>query len=150
MKKVFLFVLLFACAVPPVFGQGQVQLVPDQQSQDQKEDGGPVFYFSTGFQVTEPNGGEILEIGNVYRVRWEFPETVQNVTIRFTSDGGMDWKIVAYNIPNDGSHLWTIPPEPSTNCLVMVEDVDDTDTNDQSDDYFTISGSPGQFNFSGQ
>ena len=117
MKKVFLFIAVWIfCAVPPVFGQGQVQLVTDQQAQDQqaqdqkKEDSGPIFYFSTGYQVLEPNGGEILVIGNVYRVQWEFPETVQNVTIRFSSDGGMNWNIVAYNVPNDGSHLWTVPP----------------------------------------
>ena len=61
-----------------------------------------------------------------------------NVYIEYSTNNGTDWSDVIESTTDNGSYSWTIPDEPSTNCLVRVSDTDGSPS-DQSDDVFTIS-----------
>ena len=88
--------------------------------------------------VTSPNGGENWEVGSVHDITWTSNETSGNLDIAFSTDGGSSWTTIVTNEPDDGNYPWTIPDQPSTNCLVRITDTDG-DPSDVSDAVFTIS-----------
>ncbi|MDZ7331997.1 MAG: PKD domain-containing protein [candidate division KSB1 bacterium] len=87
--------------------------------------------------VVTPNGGECLQAGQKYEIRWEASCKIDSVKIQFSRDGGKDWSMIAFGTPNDGSYLWTVPDVHSTNCFIKVADLD-CDPFDISDHPFTI------------
>ena len=66
--------------------------------------------------VLSPNGGEILELGKTYRIRWStngYPNTA-NVQLglydtRYSTEGGAYPEITIANQPNWGFYDWAIP-----------------------------------------
>ena len=89
-------------------------------------DGDPVGY-SGVFEITgstasitvlAPNGGENLQAGSEYEIQWTSSNFNDPVRIDLFCDTA--WDGVAENIPNSGSHIWTVPNISSTNCLIYV------------------------------
>ena len=99
-------------------------------------------YFSLSavpyIQVTSPNGGESWKVGSTQNITWNSSGTSGNVKIEYSSNGGSSWSTVVASTLDDGSHSWTIPNTPSSNCLVRITDTDGSPS-DQSDGLFTIS-----------
>jgi len=87
--------------------------------------------------VTSPIGGESWGVGSSHAITWTTTGTVGNVKIRYSTDNGITWKIVAGSTENDGSHDWTVPNAPSSDCLVWLSETDG-DASDTSDDTFSI------------
>lgn len=88
--------------------------------------------------VTAPNGGEILETGQLFTIEWQSAGDVTDVKLEYSTDSGATWSEILASTPNDGSHDWTVPNDTSTTALVRVSDAADGDPIDTSDDVFSI------------
>jgi hypothetical protein len=94
---------------------------------------------SSTITITYPNGGEVFEAGSSYEITWESTGTVGNVKIEYSSDSGNSWLNIVNIKPNDGSFSWTVPDDPSENCLVRIKEADeDGNAIDVSDAEFSI------------
>jgi len=110
------------------------------------EDVGIVYLYHSPFKptlasllITAPNGGEDWLVGSEQHITWTSEGKIENVTLKYSVDSGENWNTIVENTENDGDHLWMVPNQPSTFCLVMVEDGHDGDPFDKSNDVFTIS-----------
>ena len=95
--------------------------------------------FAQTITVTSPDGDEIWEVGSTQTITWTSTGTVGKVKIEYSTDNGISWKNVKASTDNTGSYSWTIPDDPSTNCLVKVSEKDG-DPSDTSDAIFAIIG----------
>ncbi len=88
---------------------------------------------AASIRVTSPNGGESWQVGTVYTITWISSNTSGEVNIELSTNGGGSWSPIATNEPDDGSYDWTVPNQPSSNCLVRISDSDGEpfDTSDQ-------------------
>ncbi|MDZ7319518.1 MAG: FG-GAP-like repeat-containing protein, partial [candidate division KSB1 bacterium] len=87
--------------------------------------------------VISPNGGECLQAGQSFEIKWDATCSLDSLKIQFSKDGGQEWNMIVAKTPNDGSYLWTVPNVSSQNCLIKVADLD-CDPFDVSDQPFTI------------
>jgi hypothetical protein len=88
--------------------------------------------------VTSPNGGELWEVGSTQDIKWN-SSGISNVKIEYTTNNGVEWKVISQTTPSDGFYTWTnIPNFPSTNCKVRVTDADDNFPADECDGFFSI------------
>jgi hypothetical protein len=96
--------------------------------------------------VLQPNGGEYLQIGSDYEIKWESEGTINNVRIDLSTDGGSTYatEIVA-STPNDGSFDWTVPDSPTSEARIRVEALDVPGVMDESDENFTIWAFSGNY-----
>lgn len=92
--------------------------------------------------VTDPNGGEVWDIGEVQAIEWVATDniSVDSVTIQYSTNSGSDWIQVSSGEVNDSTYDWTIPATPSTTCLVKIIAFDafGNGGEDESDNLFTI------------
>ena len=93
---------------------------------------------SSALEIIYPNGGEILTAGSNCEITWEGTGEGDAV-IEYSIDSGGSWTAIAASTPNDGSYDWTVPNDPSENCLIRVSS---DDSSDISDTLFTIVLSP--------
>jgi len=92
--------------------------------------------------VIFPDGGEILFIGNGYNIRWNFDNSIQSVSVYFSTDSGLTWEIIVEDTTNDGAFWWIVPPIPSGDCLVKVKHAEEWEPSDTNNGTFTISPNP--------
>lgn len=96
--------------------------------------------------VTAPNGGEVLSAGTVYTITWTATDNVgvTQTRIYYSTDAGANYDLIDTLAGNPGSYDWTVPTDPSTQCLVMVEAYDQAANmgSDESDGLFTIEVPP--------
>jgi hypothetical protein len=88
--------------------------------------------------VTSPNGGQNWLVGSSHNITWTSVNTSGTVHIEYSSDNGTNWDDVVASTSDDGTYTWTIPNEPSVNCLVRISDTDGNPT-DISNVEFTIT-----------
>jgi hypothetical protein len=90
--------------------------------------------------VIQPNGGEVLYIGQVYTVMWDASDNVgiASTSIDYSYDGGDTWVHLADLVGNPGSWDWTVTGPPSNQCRMRVTCVDAVgrSSSDMSDDDF--------------
>jgi len=92
-------------------------------------------------KVIAPNGGENLDIGATYTIKWSSTDVTDPVRIRYSKDNGANWTMIADSIPNSGSYDWTVPDTKSAQCLVRINAVNvDGAPFDVSDNTFSIGG----------
>jgi len=95
--------------------------------------------------VIFPNGGEILLIGNAYNIRWNFDNSIQNVSVYFSTDNGLTWEIIVEDTTNDGAFWWIVPPITSGDCLVKVKHAEEWEPSDTSNGVFALSADPNKW-----
>jgi hypothetical protein len=88
--------------------------------------------------LTSPNGGENWTAGSTHNITWTTTGTVGKVKIEYSIDNGSNWSEIIDSTTNDGSHSWTVPNTPSTECLVKISEVSDSDLVDFSESTFAI------------
>jgi hypothetical protein len=90
--------------------------------------------------ITSPNGSEIWEEGSTHTITWNSSYASGNVLIRLSYDSGSSWNSLVNSTADDGSWDWTLPNVSSdqTQCLIRVEDKNNSNCYDISDGYFTI------------
>ncbi len=102
-------------------------------------------------QVTSPNGGETLDVGQATSIEWNSVGSVRLVKIDLSKDGGATWPIVLVISPMlpagvsgtgvaNLSMPWTVPDEITHQARVRVSDNDPAHppVSDASDGDFTI------------
>lgn len=93
----------------------------------------------TVLHVLSPNGGESWAIGENQDILWEAFGVSGNVNILLSRDGGLNWEILAPNVPvTDGKYTWKVTGPESSSALIKIESVANPSINDVSDSFFTI------------
>ena len=92
--------------------------------------------FPTSITITSPNGGECWQVGSIQTITWTSHETPGWVSIQYSTDNGNSWKNITYSTNDDGQYNWTVPNEPSGNCLVRIKC--SGNVSDDSDAEFSI------------
>ncbi len=95
--------------------------------------------------VVQPNGGEILEHGTDYEVRWIASDNVgvTSMTILLSTDGGTSFPdTIAADEPNDSSYIWTVPniDSKAARIKIIARDAALNEAFDISDGDFTLWG----------
>lgn len=77
-------------------------------------------------ELTSPNGGENLQAGGFYTIRWHVENTPQpphSFRLLYSSDGGASYdNTIASDIsPEDTSYEWTVPTEQSESCRIKIQ-----------------------------
>jgi len=77
---------------------------------------------SPSVTVIQPNGGEVLYIGQVYTIMWEAEDNVgiDSTTIHYSVDGGQTWMHIVDLEGNPESYDWIVTGPPSSECRVKV------------------------------
>ena len=93
-------------------------------------------------ELMYPNGGEILDVGSVTRIRWKNNGMDTLGTIQLSLDSGATWQTIAFNYQlNKQTFDYTFPSIVSKKCLVRIL----LENNTQSASTFTIGA---QVNYS--
>lgn len=100
---------------------------------------------SMQIQVLQPNGGETLYVGDVYRISWTSSPNIDMVSIGYsTGPGSLNW--IVTNVPNSYYYDWTVYVGNTANTQFKIQiigyDVGYGSVSDQSDDYFTVLPKP--------
>lgn len=92
--------------------------------------------------VTSPNGGEFLQVGTTYNITW----TVLNVSfvrIEYSTNNGNSWIIVTDSISaSSGIYPWIVPNTTTTQALVRISSISNTNIFDISNSVFSIIPPP--------
>ncbi|MBS3817012.1 MAG: S8 family serine peptidase [Candidatus Thermoplasmatota archaeon] len=98
--------------------------------------------------LTRPDGGETFSSGTTETIWWNMsdsqdPNTDLTVDLYYSNDTGTSWNVIQTGIAgtaDPNSYDWTVPDDPSTNCLVKVDvtDTHGTNSSDKSQSTFTI------------
>lgn len=98
-------------------------------------------------RVDIPNGGEYWKAGSSEIIKWTPTGEVRNVDILFTTDAGLNWQNIAASESNDGEFSWMIPDDTPRTTIAKVKVVESNtyETQDQSDNYFTIEEKENSF-----
>ncbi|HRG58886.1 MAG TPA: YCF48-related protein [Bacteroidia bacterium] len=98
--------------------------------------------FSAFFNITSPNGGEVLTPGNNFQITWNDTLTGPNVNIEYSGDDGINWLTIVNNYPNTGTYDWIVPNTSSNYCRVKISDSQNNSIKDSSNYLFSIVALP--------
>ena len=100
-----------------------------------------IYCSSQSVTIIQPNGGEILYACQTYTVTWSQTGAPSNYwNIDYSLDGGTIWTSVTSNyLSTNGQFVWTVPNVQSNTVLIRVRDAQNTNTADQSNNFFTIN-----------
>ncbi len=72
--------------------------------------------------VIQPNGGEVLYIGQEYDIMWDATDNVgiDSTLVDYSVDSGVEWTRIATLTGNPGVFTWTVTGPPSDQCRVRV------------------------------
>ncbi|MCJ7588115.1 MAG: hypothetical protein MUQ00_09490, partial [Candidatus Aminicenantes bacterium] len=88
--------------------------------------------------VKAPKGGEKWTAGATRTILWKTVGSIAKVRIKYSTDGGATWTMIANAAKNTGSYSWKVPSTPSANCLVRISDAKDNSPFDMNDKVFSI------------
>ncbi|MCH2198020.1 MAG: GPI anchored serine-threonine rich family protein [Flavobacteriales bacterium] len=126
---------------PPVSGPVMVRVEDNTWSYIFDESDTP-FTLSpnTDIIITSPNGGETLEVGTNVTINWASVSPVNYVELYYSIDNGASWLLIDDFENSDGNFNWNVPNNPSTQCLIRIEDYYNGNCRfDVSDAIFTIA-----------
>ena len=92
--------------------------------------------------VISPNGSEEWERGNSYDITWTSNDFTDNVRIELYKETVRDYTELIGSTDNDGLWQWNIPLEQSisSDYKIKISDANDGNPNDESDNFFSITG----------
>lgn len=92
-----------------------------------------------GFKLNQPNGGEVLYVGDRTEIKWETAGTVPRVKLEFSADNfTKDVSVITDSYPNNGMYEWLVPNAPSGKYRVRISDPKDATAYDISNSDFII------------
>ncbi|NIN36323.1 MAG: hypothetical protein GTO60_15020, partial [Gammaproteobacteria bacterium] len=115
------------------------------------EDGTPVDTSDAEFSIissgsaylilVSPNGGEQLPVGSVHVITWTSNGEINEISLEYSTDNGVNWIEITASAANSGSYDWTVPDAISDTCLVRIKEVSGV-LSDTSDSLFSIIQQP--------
>lgn len=88
--------------------------------------------------IYSPNGGESWSVGSAHWISWR-SVSIDNISIDYSINNGGNWTNITPITPSPtGKYLWTIPDDPSAQCLIKITNTDDPTIYDTSNAVFTI------------
>ncbi len=90
-----------------------------------------------GIRVIAPNGGEQLTAGTGFTITWSAANSRREARIEYSVNNGQTWTEITGSSENNGKYDWTVPDEPSDNCLVRISEAGGQPS-DTSDGPFSI------------
>jgi hypothetical protein len=97
-------------------------------------------------QVSYPKGGEVLEIGKTYDIKWSNYVGNEPLTITLqvtTPDNKTSTKLITSNAPATGSYKWTVTSESLNNKYkIEINPTGGRELFGRSKDFFTVTGDP--------
>ncbi len=98
------------------------------------------YFNNRRIELLAPNGGEILNAGQQFNLRWE-SENIDEINILFSYDNGQSWNEEYSNIlVTENPKIINIPNNPTSQCLIKIEDAEFGLASDMSDGAFSIYG----------
>ncbi len=88
-------------------------------------------------EIVSPTADKSWVVGKKYYILWKWNGNFTNAVIDYSYNGGIDWVNIVSPTTNDGSHEWTVPNTPSTECLIRVRNFENANVVAISDT-FTI------------
>lgn len=76
---------------------------------------GPAF-----LRLTSPNGGEFWQSGKTPSITWDCSPHLDKVNLEYSLDLGASWQSIATVQASARAFPWTIPNQPSEQCLVRI------------------------------
>ena len=97
--------------------------------------------FDKSLTLTSPNGGELLQVGKEYEIKWS-SYNINSVKLYVSTNGGGFWTYIGTSDPGSNSLMWTVIDHPSVapseNCKIKIIDVENANLFDISEATFTI------------
>ncbi|MFV2014497.1 MAG: PQQ-binding-like beta-propeller repeat protein, partial [Candidatus Heimdallarchaeota archaeon] len=91
--------------------------------------------------LSSPDGGESWGTGTTELITWANTNNVENIKIDYSTNNGSTWINIVTSTPSaPGSYPWTIPNTPSSESLVKITDVSNSELYDISQLTFQITG----------
>jgi hypothetical protein len=129
----------FTWTVPNAQSSACLVRVSDAQNGTIVDQSNANFTIHIPITVTSPNGGEVLQGGNMHTITWNAQGTSNSYDIFYSTNGGTTWTTIVSNYSTlSGFYDWLVPNIPSTQVLVRVRDRVQTCRTDQSNNVFTI------------
>ncbi|MEW6194580.1 MAG: hypothetical protein AB1521_05420 [Bacteroidota bacterium] len=93
--------------------------------------------------IVSPNGGETITFGDKVAIQWT-SESVANVKIEYTLNGGATWATIVGSTPSIGTYSWDTALDPLLNtnseqCRIRISDANDGVPYDVSDQNFSLT-----------
>ncbi len=131
----------YAWTIPADLGNNNVKLKITDASNSLINDSMAVSLKIGSVVVVSPNGGEILQAGTTYKIRWINTSNIFDVSIEFSEDNGATWNYLTNSTQADGEYDWNIPNTiATTNGLIRITDNNSSGLIiDQSNSVFTIN-----------
>ncbi len=91
--------------------------------------------------LTYPTGGERLQEGKTYSIKWDGASTFSEVSLEYSTDGGVNWITIVNSTPAaNHSYDWTVPSGISTNrARVRVVDLPNKNFTSSSSDFTIVN-----------
>ncbi len=102
---------------------------------------GPILEPPSGntIRITSPNGGEELEPGTQYQIKWTGSITFEKIDIEYYN--GSQWVVIVNGTEDDGSYNWTVPDVATANARLWIKGWHSSgNAVDYTDGTFTIGG----------
>ncbi len=91
-------------------------------------------------QITTPNGGELIESGSRYNIKWNSNGLKSDLfKILFSSNNGRTWDRLESRVLNTNEYFWKTPTIESEDCKIKIVAVENENIYDISEQVFTIS-----------
>ncbi|MDD3803375.1 MAG: hypothetical protein PHW02_03180, partial [bacterium] len=89
-------------------------------------------------EIATPNGGEVLTVGEYTPIHWNWTGAIANVKLEYSANDGSTWKDIDVSEANDGSFVWKVPNDATTQGRVRITNLADVNSFDVSVSSFTI------------
>ncbi|KAF0150893.1 MAG: hypothetical protein FD143_2477 [Ignavibacteria bacterium] len=90
--------------------------------------------------VLSPNGGETWTAGKTDTIKWK-STGVENVTIEYTPNNGINWFTIIEKTPSSGSYVTSFSTA-GTQFKIRITDKENGSPQDESDGTFTVTPEP--------
>lgn len=108
------------------------------QLKDNANETNPVNPGTETLVTTSPKSGDTLFVSSSFDIKWT-SNTTQKLLIDYTINNGANWNLIAANLDNTQSYIWSsIPNTPTTQGRVRITTADST-LNSISEGFFTIA-----------
>lgn len=92
----------------------------------------------SGLVLAVPDGGEILNYGELFAIQWATVGNIPNVKLEYSLDDGQTYSVIAASVPNTGIYVWSIPEADSQRAIIRVSDASNSMAFDESNAGFAI------------